>query len=171
MTVFDHIVLALLGISTLIGLMRGAIKEVLSIAGWVLAFYAAKTWNSLVVAYMPEQIPGHAIKVIAAFVVVFLATLFLTSITSIVLTSLVKAAGLGGVNRIVGGLAGTLRGLLLVCILVMLAGMTDLPKDNRWTGAMLSAPLEALVLKMQPWMPESLWQHVHFTGQPETSEF
>lgn len=165
MTVFDYTVLGILGFSILIGLMRGAIREIFSVVGWILAFYAARHWNADMLQYMPAQIPGQAIKVIAAFLLVFLVVLFVCSVTSIVLTSFIKAAGLGGLNRLLGGLAGALRGLLLVCVLVMLAGMTDLPKDNRWTSAMLSAPLEMLVLKILPWMPETIRAHVHL-GKP-----
>ena len=168
MTVFDYSVLGILGFSILVGLMRGAIREIFSVAGWVLAFYAAKHWNAEALQYMPAQIPGQAIKVIAAFLLVFLVTLFVCSITSIVLTSFIKAAGLGGLNRLLGGLAGAVRGLLLVCVLVMLAGMTELPKDVRWSSAMLSAPLEALVLRLLPWMPDSIRQHVHL-GRAATS--
>jgi membrane protein required for colicin V production len=47
----------------------------------------------------------------------------------------------------------------------MLAAMTDLPKDARWTNAMLSAPVEVLVLKLLPWMPSSISEHVHLDHQ------
>lgn len=170
MTVFDYSVLAIVGFSILVGLMRGAIREIFSIAGWVLSFYLAKKFNTQAIGYLPDQIPGETIKVIAAFLLVFLLVLLLCSLFSIVLTSLVKAVGLGGVNRLLGGLAGAFRGLLFVCILVMLAGMTDLPKDTRWSSAMFSAPLEAMVIRLLPWMPASIADRVHFDTPPPDIE-
>lgn len=161
MTIFDYSVLSIIGFSLFIGLMRGAVREFFSIAGWVLAFYAATTWNIDVVAYLPTQIPGHTIKVIVAFILVFLGTLFVCSVASTLMTSVIKSTGWGSMNSILGGLVGALRGLLLVCVLVMLAAMTDLPKDQRWANAMLSAPVEALVTQLLPWVPESIRQHVH----------
>lgn len=165
MTVFDYVVLGILGFSILVGLMRGAIHELFSVLGWVLAFYLANRFNSQVIAYMPEQIPGEAIKAMAAFLLVFLLVLFVCSLLALLLTTLIKAVGLGGLNRILGGAAGALKGLLIVCILVMLAAMTELPKDPRWSNAMFSAPIEVLVLKLLPWMPSSIAKHVHLDQQ------
>ncbi len=161
MTLFDYIVLTIVGITILTGLMRGAVKEVCSFAGWLLAIYVAKTHYVSVLKFLPVGIPGEALKVAIAFFVLFLVVLLCCSLLSVLLTQLVKAAGLGGFNRLIGGLAGALRGLMLVALLVMLAAMTDLPKDPRWTTAMLSAPIEALVQRLLPWMPDSIRRHVH----------
>lgn len=165
MTVFDYFVLGIIGFSILVGLMRGAIRELFSMLGWALAFYLANRFNAQVVAYMPEQIPGEAIKAMAAFLLVFLLVLFACTVLALLLTTLVKAVGLEGLNRIMGGAAGSLKGLLIVSILAMLAAMTDLPKDPRWSNAMFSAPIEVLVLKLLPWMPSSIAKHVHLNQQ------
>lgn len=161
MTAFDYTVLAILGCSILIGLMRGAIREIFSVLGWMVAFYAAKSWNPRLIQYVPEQIPGETFKVIAAFVVAFLLVLLCCSLISLLLTTLLKAVGLGGANRLLGGFVGSVRGLLLIGIVIILAGMTEIPKDVRWTNAMLSAPLEALVVQCLPWLPDSISQRVH----------
>ena len=165
MTVFDYFVLGIIGFSILVGLMRGAIHECFSVLGWGFAFYLANRFNARVIAYMPEQIPGEAIKAMAAFLLVFLLVLFACTLLALLLTTLVKAVGLGGLNRILGGAAGALKGLLIVSILVMLAAMTELPKDPRWSNAMFSAPIEVLVLKLLPWMPSSIAKHVHLNQQ------
>lgn len=165
MTVFDYFILGIIGFSILVGLMRGAIREVFSVLGWVLAFYLANRFNAQVIAYMPEQIPGESVKAMAAFLVVFLLVLFVAALFALLLTSLIKAMGLGALNRVLGGIAGFIKGGLVVCILVMLAGMSDLPKDPRWVNATFSAPFEALVLKLLPWMPSSIARHVHLDHQ------
>lgn len=165
MTIFDYVVLGMIGFSILVGLMRGVIGELFSVLGWVLAFYLANRFNAQVMAYMPEQIPGEAVKAMASFLVVFLLVLFVSTLLALLLTSLMKAIGLGGLNRVLGGLAGAIKGVLAVCILVMLAAMTDLPKDPRWINATFSAPVEVLVLKLLPWMPSSIAKHVHLDQQ------
>lgn len=165
MTIFDYLVLGIIGFSILVGLMRGAIHELFSVLGWILAFYLANHFNGQVIYYMPEQIPGEAVKAMAAFLIVFLLVLFVCALCALLLTTLVKAIGLGGFNRLLGGFAGAIKGVLIVCILAMLAAMTDLPKDARWTNAMLSAPVEMLVLKLLPWMPSSIAGHVHLDHQ------
>lgn len=160
MTVFDHILLAILGFSILVGLMRGAVRELFSVMGWLFACYLASRMNAQVSQWMPEQIPGESIKVIAAFLLVFLTVLFVSALCGLLLTALVKALGLGGLNRILGGLAGAAKGVLLIGVLALLAAMTDLPKQPAWTNAMFSAPVEVMLLKVLPWLPSSIRSHV-----------
>lgn len=170
MTIFDYTVLGIIGFTILLGLMRGAIREIFSMLGWVLAFYLANKFNADVIRYLPDEVPTEAIKVMAAFVLIFLLVLLLSSLISILLTGLFKAVGLGGFNRLLGAFAGALRGLLFVCVLILLAGMTDIPRDPRWTNAMLSAPLEALVVQLLPLLPANIAAHVHLEHQPVESE-
>jgi membrane protein required for colicin V production len=162
MTVFDYAVLVIVGVSILISLMRGGVREILSLLGWVIAFYVARTYSSLVVPLLPYDIPTEKLKMLAAFVILFLAVLLVTSLIAIALSTLLKGIGLGWLNRLFGGIFGLLRGLLIVTVLMLLAGMTQLPKDERWTNAMFSAPLEALVKTVLMWLPPSISQHVSF---------
>jgi membrane protein required for colicin V production len=162
MTMFDYVVLFIMAVSVLASLMRGAVKEFLSIAAWVLAFYVAQNYASLLIPLLPEAIPSEMLKMMAAFLILFLAVLFISSLISIAITSLLSKVGIGWFNRLVGALFGLAKGLLIVCVLVFLAGMTQLPKDALWTNAMLSAPLEALVKSLMPLLPPSLTQYVSF---------
>lgn len=160
MTAFDYAVLVIIGLSVIVSLMRGAVREIISFFGWLIAFYLAKTYSFFLIPYLPQTIPTEAFKAMVAFVVTFTVILFCVSVIAIVASSLVKLLGLGWFDRILGGFVGLLRGLLIVCVFVMLAGMTDLPKDPRWVNAMFSSPLEAIVLSVLPWMPESIAKHV-----------
>jgi membrane protein required for colicin V production len=159
---FDYAVFFIIAVSVLVSLMRGAVKEFLSIAAWVLAFYVAQNYASLLIPLLPEAIPSEMLKMMAAFLILFLAVLFISSLISIAITSLLSKVGIGWFNRLVGALFGLAKGLLIVCVLVFLAGMTQLPKDALWTNAMLSAPLEALVKSLMPLLPPSLTQYVSF---------
>ncbi len=166
MTVFDYAVLGIIGLSVIVSLMRGAVREIISFLGWLVAFYVARTYSFLLIPYLPQAIPTAAFKAMVAFVVTFTVILFCVSIIAIVVSSIVKLLGLGWLDRFLGGFVGLLRGLLIVCVFVMLAGMTDLPKDSRWVNAMLSSPLEAIVISLLPLMPESIAKHVHLGEQP-----
>ena len=143
-------------------MMRGAVREVLAIAGWIAALYVAKTYASQLVPLLPQDIPTESLKVLAAFVILLLGVLLIVSLLSIALSSLIKKIGLNWLNRFVGAMFGFARGLLVVCVLVFLAGLTSLPKDARWTNAMFSAPLEVLVKSMLPWLPPSVTKYVAY---------
>lgn len=162
MTSFDYAVLLIIGISIVVSMMRGAVREVLAIVGWLAAIYAAKTYATQLVPLLPADIPTEQLRILAAYVIVFLGVLLISSLLTIALSSLIKKIGLNWFNRFLGGFFGLVRGLLIVCVLVFLAGLTSFPKDARWTNAMFSAPLEALVKSALPWVPQTVAKHVKY---------
>ncbi|MSP86350.1 MAG: CvpA family protein [Methylotenera sp.] len=162
MTGFDYLVLAIIGISIILGVMRGLLAEALSIVGWVAAFFVAKTYASQVVPMMPTDIPTESLRILAALLVLFFSTLLITSLLAIALSAIFKKIGLGWLNRLFGAFFGLARGLLVVCILVFLAGLTDAPQDDRWKNAMFSAPIEALVVSLLPWVPVSIAKYIKY---------
>lgn len=162
MTGFDYAVLIIVGLSVIFSIMRGMVKEVLAIVGWVAAFYVGRTYTDQLLPMMPADIPTESLRVLAAFLVLFLATLLLASLLGIAISAIIKKIGLGWLDRLLGAAFGVIRGLLIVCILVFLAGFTELPKDARWRNAMFSAPIEALVVSLLPWVPESIAKHIKY---------
>jgi len=162
MTAFDYIVLAVLGFSIILSVMRGLVKEVLSILAWFVAFYVGRTYTDQMLPLIPTDIPSESLRTLAAFLVLFLATLLLATLLAIAISAIFKKIGLGWLNRILGAVFGAFRGVLIVCILVLLAGMTEMPKDARWKNAMFSAPIEALVVSLLPWLPDGISKHVKY---------
>jgi len=162
MTAFDYSVLFVIGLSIVISMMRGLVKEILSIAGWLVAIYVAKTYAYQVLPLLPDAIPSDALRIMAAFLILFLATLLLASLISITLSTVFSKLGLGWLNRFLGAFFGLARGVLIVGVIVFLAGLTNLPKDARWQNAMFSAPIEALVISVMPYLPSYISKHVHF---------
>ena len=71
MTSFDYLVLAIIGLSIILSVMRGLLIEALSIVGWVVAFFVAKTYSSQLMPMMPADIPTESLRILAAFLVVF----------------------------------------------------------------------------------------------------
>lgn len=162
MTSFDYAVLFIVGISIIISMMRGAVRELLSILGWLAAFYVSKTYATQLIPLLPSDIPTEQLRMLAAFTILFLAVLLVVNLLAIALSGLLKKIGLGWVNRFLGALFGFVKGLLIVSVLIFVAGFTNLPKDIRWTNAMFSSPLEALVKKGLPWLPQAVTKHVKY---------
>ena len=162
MTLFDHVVLTIIGFSVLTGLLRGLTREVIALAGWVVAFFVASTFSGDAAPLLAKQIPDDSWRVLAAFVAVFFATLIAMSVMALLVSKLVNSAGLGFEDRMLGGLFGFARGLLLVLVLVLVAGMTALPRQTVWKDAMLSAPLEKLALMAKQWLPQSWAKYISY---------
>jgi membrane protein required for colicin V production len=162
MTIFDYVVLAVIGISVLLSIMRGFVREVLSLAGWVVAFFVAKLYTLELAPLLPEAIPSDSLKFLAAFIVLFLGTLLVCSLLAIAISHLFRKVGLNWVDCLLGAAFGVARGLVIIGVLVLLAGLTNIPKDARWQSAMFSAPLEALVVSVLPWFPEDIAKHIKY---------
>ena len=162
MTVFDYAVLGILGASILLSLMRGFVREALGLASWVVALFMARSYAVTVAHMLPNAIPNESLRMLAGFVIVFLATLLATSLLTIFISELVKKMGLSVMDRGLGAIFGMTRGVLIVGVLVMLGGLTSLPQREEWRDAMLSAPLEDMVIKASSWLPQDFTKHLKF---------
>jgi membrane protein required for colicin V production len=162
MTIFDYTVLVVMGVSILLGVLRGLVREALNLLTWVGAFWLANVYAMDVAPMLPEAIPSESLRLLAAFVVLFLGALLLLSLVTIALAELVKTLGLGPYDKGLGALFGLARGVLIVLTLVLLGGLTSLPRQGFWRNAMFSAPLEALAADIKPWLPEGLSKRISY---------
>lgn len=162
MTWFDYAVLGVIGLSLLLGAFRGLVKEMISLAGWIVAAVVASTFASQFAEWVPAGVSNPVLRVAITFVIVFLAVVLFSAVVGWILSMLIKAAGLGLADRILGAMFGLARGVLIVLVTVMLAGLTMLPKDPIWKQAVLSGPLETAVIAAKPLLPPELAQRVKF---------
>ena len=93
---------------------------------------------------------------------VFLLVLVLMSIAAVLASRLVKAAGLGVEDRVLGASFGVARGLLIVLVLMLLAGLTSLPQQPAWRAALTSPLLEALATQVKAWLPDDLSRRIRY---------
>ena len=162
MTVFDYAVLVIVGLSILLSVIRGLVREVLALLAWVVAFLVANLFSGKLATLMPEEIPSEELRVVAGFVTVFFGVLLVMSLAAIAVSRLVKRAGLGVEDRVLGALFGLARGVLVVLLLVALAGFTSLPRAPVWRNAMFSPALEACAVYLKAWLPNDLSRRIKY---------
>ncbi|SFW21972.1 CvpA family protein [Nitrosovibrio sp. Nv17] len=162
LTLFDYAVLAVLAVSILLSMMRGVVRELLSLAGWVIAFMVANAFAAGLAPLLPAAVTGESVRLMLAFAALFLSVLLATGLAAMLVSALVKTAGLGFADRFFGFLFGALRGFLLVLLLVLAAGLTALPQEPFWQKALLSKPLEAAALMAMPWLPQDLSRRISY---------
>lgn len=156
MTSFDYLVLAILLISALLGLMRGLVKEVLSLCAYLAAFLGAIWWGPKVSNWLSVYIENPLLRTGVSYVVVFLVVLLLVGLLNMTLGTLIERTGLTPADHGLGAMFGFMRGLLLVLILVTLAGYTELPSEPWWTEARLSGATVQAVQQLKQWLPPSV---------------
>ena len=162
MTVIDYAALAIVGLSALISVWRGAVREVLALAAWFAAFIAAQAYAPVAALYLPDSIENAALRLLVGFVCIFVLILVLTTLAAAAISTLVKSAGLGPLDRGLGAIFGVARGMLVVIILVLLCGLTAFPRTPPWRDAMLSPALEAVAVSVKPFLPYELARRIDF---------
>jgi len=162
MTWLDYAVLGVLVISIAWGIWRGFAREAVSLSGWVLAFVVAKLISEPLGEKLPESFGQPELRVLIAFVVVFILMLAITTLLGLALWKMLKAAGLGGLDRTLGGVFGFARGLLIMLGFALLAGLTSMPRQPFWTQALSRNLLEQSVLALKPWLPPAFAQRLRY---------
>lgn len=161
MTGFDYVVLAILLSSLIIGTLRGLVKEILSLISWVVAFVVANAYGAAL-APMLTVIPGETVRLMVAFVALFLGSRILMGLVMMAVDLMLKATGLSPANRLLGALFGLARGGVIVLAAVIVCGMTALPKQAFWTGAVTSPMAEDGARLVKTLLPPDLARHVQF---------
>ncbi|WP_301100506.1 CvpA family protein [Propionivibrio sp.] len=162
MTAFDYVVIAIVMASVALGVWRGVLGEIIALVAWVLAFLAAKWWGTEVARVFFTGISDPALRIVAAWVAVFVVVLVLMALLRLAVRGLLKALGLSLTDRLLGVIFGLARGLLIVLVLVALGGMTTVVKEKWWREAYFSAPLETAVLAGKPWLPPEVAKRIRF---------
>lgn len=162
MNVFDYVVSGIFLVSIVLSIFRGFVREALSIAGWVIAFIVASAYSSLFEQFLPAEIAGETLRISIAFVLTFLSVLLITALATMLLAALIKGIGLGFIDRLFGSVFGFLRALVIVTLLALIAGLTTIPNQPFWQQAVLSRPLEAIVIQVLPWLPNDLSKRISY---------
>jgi membrane protein required for colicin V production len=158
----DYGILSLVGLSAVVSLLRGFVREALSLAGWILAFWVALTFTREVAGELPASLSVPSLRLIAAFLVLFLATLLVTALVNFLAGQLVERTGLSGSDRLVGVVFGVARGAVIVAILVLLAGFTALPQDPWWDESQLLPHFEGLALWIRSFLPPDIAAQIRY---------
>lgn len=144
----DWVIVTVVGISTLVSVLRGFVKEALSLVGWVLAFLVSMVFADRLAALLGGTIADDTGRYVVAFAILFIATLIAVALLSKLLQSLIELAGLSIVDRILGMAFGFARGVfVLLAAIAMLRAVLELERFDWWRQ---SALLPHLLL-MEGW--------------------
>ena len=162
MTWLDYAVIGVFVASLVLGAWRGLVREVLSTLGWVIAFLAANLLAGPLGPAMPQAIPGPELRIASAYVAVFVASLIVTSLVGLLLSKIVKAVGLGGVDRVLGAVFGTVRGVLIVLAATLIAGLTSAPRHPYWRDSASGPLLAQAAGALKPLLPQTLAERLRY---------
>jgi membrane protein required for colicin V production len=160
LSAIDWILLAVLGLSLLLGMWRGIIQEVLSLVGWVAAFYVSQMYAPMAAAWLPMEGSSQMLRYAAGFVVVFIAVLIGTALVSWVIKKLVSAVGLGPLDRLLGSVFGLMRGVVILLAVTVFVGMTPMRDTEAWKQAQGAQWLQQFLHVLKPVLPADFGKYL-----------
>lgn len=157
----DYIIIAVLGLSVMVGLWRGLVSEVLALVIWVAAFWAAWVFGPVLAVHLQDLVGQPSLRIIGAYVVCFVLVLVVGALLRVVVRKLVDGVGLAGPDRVLGGVFGLARGVLLVTLAVFLVGFTAFTRDAWWQQSILLPHFRQAAVWMEHHTPKDVGKYLH----------
>ncbi len=165
----DIAVLLLLALSIAVGVIRGAIREVMNIAGWVIAYIVAHAFSSDLAPYFSEWVSEPVARTVLAWAAVFLSVLILSALITSLLSEVVRKLGLSTLDRGVGALIGSARGMLVLLAMTLAAGLTKIPQTESWKTSTITPWLEITALYARAVLPDAIAAKIRYRGVPNAA--
>ena len=152
----DYTVIALMLASVLISLIRGFVREAISLATWIIAFWIALTFVDQLAVMLTNYIHTPVVRMASAFFILFVATLILGALVNFIIAQLVHKTGLSGTDRFLGVVFGLGRGALLIALLILVVSLSKVPEESWWQESALIPVFKPLAVWIKQFLPETL---------------
>jgi membrane protein required for colicin V production len=152
----DYVIIGIIFISALIGLFRGLVKEAFSLGTWIASIIIGIRFSQPFSVFLTDYIEVPSVRIAAAFVILLLLTLILGAMLSYLVSQIIDKTGLSGTDRFAGFIFGIARGMVVMSVLVLLAGLTPLPQDPWWVQSALIGPFQELSVWLREQIPEGV---------------
>ena len=111
MSWLDLVILGIIVLSALISLIRGFVKESISLITWIVAAVLAFRYFSPMAELLEPFVDSPTIRNVAAFAILFIFTLVVGAIVNFIMSQLVSKTGLSGTDKALGVVFGAALGL------------------------------------------------------------
>jgi membrane protein required for colicin V production len=166
MELVDYIVLGIIAISILVGALRGFIKEAFSLVVWAAAFLAAFQYSGALALQLENHIELPSVRTSLAFAGLFISVLLVGGLLNFLLGKLVEKTGLSGTDRLLGGVFGGVRGVVLILFMMIAAGLTPIPQDPWWQQSRTIQSLMPLAKWSTQFLPDYILKYLELnTGE------
>lgn len=149
----DFAIIAIIAISTVIGLIRGFVREVLSLISWLLAIWVSLNFSPLFADFLTAWIATPGIRIVLAFSALFVCSVAIGGLISHIIVKFVRQSGLSGTDRSLGLVFGGVRGTVLIAVLVLIIYMGDVAEQPALHGSFLIPYFKPIAVWLKDLIP------------------
>ncbi len=157
----DLVILGIIGVSIVISVWRGFVKEAFSLVGWVAAIWIGWIFADDLQGLLTSFIGPHLPRLIVAFVILTVSVLIIAGVGSYILSQFVEYANLGGADKVVAVFFGVVRGYFIVAAVALVAALFGAAQTSPWQDSALMPLFEDVVGWMAGFLPNNFTQDVH----------
>lgn len=158
----DFVIVGIIALSAVISLVRGFVREAVSLAGWIVAVWLSITYMDVVALYLQPYIAVPSLRMAAAFATVFIGVLVASGFVVFIIGVVIDKTDMSGTDRVLGVVFGLARGVAIVGVVVALAGLTPVPQDPWWRQSVTLPHFERLVLEVRGALPAEISDQMQF---------
>ena len=137
MIAVDYIILAILLISSIMGLVRGLLREAIAVITWFLAIVLAWSFAPSLEHLLGGVLEGSPMRIWAARAIIFVGILLLGGAVSVVLGHYVRVSMFAGMDKFLGFIFGIIRGVVIVGAFTIAVQALRMDEDPRWKKSRL----------------------------------
>ena len=161
----DYTIIGIIIISIAISLVRGLVREALSLATWIIAFWIGLKFHDVLAKFLSAYIHTPSVNAAVSFILLFIAILLVGGLTNFLIGKAIKKTGLGAMDRFFGLFFGCARGMLLVAIIILLGEMTAFAQDQWWKTSVLIPHFQWLADWLRGFLPAQFTNVEHFISK------
>lgn len=158
----DNVIVFVIVLCAVIGIVRGLLGEMLSLAGWLLAISTGLLFNQEFSLLLAIKVANPAVKMAFSFVGLWYISLLMANTVSSLVREGLDNNRLGFYNRFWAMIFGGLHGILILATLVLLAGLSPLPTEAWWQDALLIPPLQSLAISLRDHIPSEMAAYINY---------
>lgn len=158
----DYAIVVLIAIYILFGMVRGGRKEILCLISWLLAMAVSWNFASDLSRLLPALLRHTPTRLAVAFGAMLVITRLFTSFIFFLISQRSNTNKLSFWEHLSGMLVGIFRGAVIVTIIILMSGLTTLPKDSWWRESQLIPPFEFSIIWLKDHMPTGMAEYIRF---------
>lgn len=155
----DYVIIGLIAGSILLGIIRGFVREAMSLVTWVAALAIGILYCEPLASHF-TRISVVSVRYVLAFIVLALSVLIIGGIISHIIVRIIRLTGFGVTDRIIGTVFGFARGAAIIAVIVLIGDKHGLQKDKVWQSSILIPKVQPVSLWIQERIPEDVVKRV-----------